>query len=203
MKSRTILFCIFVFFLFITECDELTLKEQRTAVLNALYYQALSDSTTRIAEESYPYKVKHGLANWDSLRLRRIESIQKNSISDNPDSLIEAFPFTNEDIAAFNRQLDTNPQAIWSQWGWKTPHFISKEEYPDYFSKGPVLPPAEPPSRPLIEIVSVSVPLVSEDRAFVAILVKKGYSSMGVYVYLLGKVEGQWTIIGQKPAFTT
>lgn len=159
-------------------------------MLNALYHQAFNNDSTCVAKESYPYRMKYGLQSWDTLRLSQIESIQAYSLYDGPDSLT----FTDEDVNTFNRQLDTNPQVSWPQWGWKTPNFIAEEKYPDYFSKGAVLPPSEPPSTPHIKIVSISVPLVSSDRAFVTIEVNKGYRSVASYVYLLGKRGGSGSL---------
>ncbi|GAA5521644.1 hypothetical protein LQ318_07820 [Aliifodinibius salicampi] len=188
-------------FLCIAGCEGTSVNEQRVAVLNALYYQTFEDNSIRIAKNSYSYE--SSLKDWDTLSLSEIESIQAHSLYGDEDSLRKAFTFTDEDIQTFNNQLNEKPEAFWPRWGWDTPNFISREDYPDYFSGEAQLPPVERPASKRIRIISLSVPLVSSNRAFVAAETNKGYGSVAVDVYLLGKKDGKWVVIAVNNVFTT
>ena len=201
MKLYSFLLFICPLLLSVASCESTSVKEQRIAVLNALYYEAFDNDSIRIAKESYSYG--SSLKDWDTLSLSKIESIQAHSLYGEEDSLRRAFTFTGEDIQLFNNQLNEKPEAVWLRWGWDVPDFIYRENYPDYFSDEARLPPVERPASKHIRIISLSVPLVSSGRAFVAVKTNKGYQSVAIDVYLLGKKDGKWVVIAVNNVFTT
>ena len=163
-------------------------KPEKINVLNTLvsHYQTFDDSIA-VFHESYKYET-------DEIKFAAYK--ESNYFR-------EAFSsISKKDMEAWKKQLSKVQTVTWEEWGWKAPSFITEKEYPKSFDyEGP--PPPGVTIETSLTVYFFSVPLISNNYAYVQVAYKSGKHNWNVDIVLLEKTNEGWKVQSKSNISTT